>query len=369
MADPAAQPGEIMNKRALGDRGGTLVFTISAALLSSCLLLLFFSESFFDSFLLFFINPLTNRYYLGNMIAFMAPLIVAGLGIAFAFESHNFNLGGEGQLYSGSLAAVLVAIAMKGKPAALIWLFSFAAAAAAGGLIGALSGFLKRRLAVDELISSFLVSSIVVFLVDFLVTGPFQDPFSNFQATRAIPPAAVLPKILPPSSLSTGIFVALLVLLVGKFVLERTRFGFELRLCGANKDFARYAGIDEGVYALVPMFLSGALHGIAGALMIFGSYGRLLRGFSSGVGWSAIAVALIARNKPLALVPAAAFYAYLDSGAKSVMIGAGASPEIVGIIQAVIFLFITAARLPFLKPPCLLAAHRRGGKAGDRGAP
>ena len=97
-----------MNKRALGDCGGTLVFTISAALLSSCLLLLFFSESFFDSFLLFFINPLTNRYYLGNMIAFMAPLIVAGLGIAFAFESHNFNLGGEGQLYSGSLAAVLV---------------------------------------------------------------------------------------------------------------------------------------------------------------------------------------------------------------------------------------------------------------------
>ncbi len=358
-----------MHKRALGDRGATLAFTLAAALISSCLLLLVFSESFFDSFLLFYVNPLTNLYYLGNMIALMVPLIVAGLGVAFAFESRNFNLGGEGQIYAGALAAALVAIAMKEKPAALIWLFSFAAAAAAGGSIGALSGFLKRRLAVDELISSFLISSIVVLLVDYCVAGPFQDPASNFQATRAIPPAAALPKILPPSSLSAGIFAALLAVLVGKFTLERTRFGFELRLCGANKEFARYAGIDEGVYALVPMFLSGALHGIAGALMVFGSYGRVMRGFSSGVGWSAIAVALIARGKPLGLLPAAAFYAYLDSGAKSVMIGAGASPEIVGIIQAVIFLFITATRLPSFKAPAWFAKRGRIGDAGDRREP
>ncbi|MDX9827502.1 MAG: ABC transporter permease [Spirochaetia bacterium] len=355
-----------MHKRKVGDRGRPVLFTILAALFSSCLLLLFFSDSFFDSFVLFFVNPLTNRYYLGNMIAFMVPLIVAGLGISFAFESHNFNLGGEGQIYAGSLAAVLVAIALKEKPAIVIWVFSFAAAAAAGGLIGALSGFLKRRLAVDELISSFLVSSIVVLVVDFCITGPFQDPSSNFQATRAIPPAATLPKLLPPSSLSAGIFAAVLALLIGKFVLARTRFGFELRLCGANKDFARYAGIDDGVYALVPMLLSGALHGIAGALMIFGSYGRLMRGFSTGVGWSAIAVALIARNNPLALLPAAAFYAYLDSGAKSVMMGSGASTEIVGIIQAVIFLFITATRLPFLKTHGLFARLQRTVSTGER---
>ena len=358
-----------MNKRALGDRGNSLVFTLLAALFSSCLLLLFFSESFLDSFALFFINPLTNRYYLGNMIAFMVPLIVAGLGISFAFESHNFNLGGEGQIYAGSFAAVLAALALEEKPVLMIWIVSFAAAAAAGGLIGALSGILKRRLAVDELISSFLVSSIVVLLVDFCITGPFQDPSSNFQATKAIPPAATLPKLLPPSSLSTGIFAALLVSFIGKFILARTRFGFELRLCGANKDFARYAGIDEGLYALVPMLLSGALHGLAGALMVFGSYGRMLRGFSSGVGWSAIAVALIARNNPIALLPAAAFYAYLDAGSKSVMMGAGVSPEMVGIIQAVIFLFITATRLPFFRLPGSSLRSALQDRATDRRKP
>ncbi len=131
--------------------------------------------------------------------------------------------------------------------------------------------------------------------------------------------------------------------------MDRTRFGFELKLCGANREFAHCAGIDSGSYTLVPMALSGALHGLAGSLMIFGSYYKVMRGFSSGIGWSAIAVSLIAKNNPLALIPAAAFYAYLDSGAKSVMIGSDVSSEIVAIVQAVIFLLITASRLPFVK--------------------
>ncbi len=335
-----------MSKIALGDRRNGIFLTIAAALISSLFLLLIFSESFFESIQLFYIAPLTNRYFLGNMIAFMVPLIVAGLGVAFAFKSHNFNLGGEGQLYAGSLAAALTAITLKDHAPLVIWLSAFAAAAATGALIGLFSGLLKRRLAVDELISSFLVSSIVILIVDYLITGPFQDPSSNFQATQAIPALASFRKILPPSSLSTGIFLALLAAFTGKLIMDKTRFGFELKLCGANKDFARYAGIDEGFYVLLPLLISGALHGIAGALMVFGSYGRVLRGFSAGVGWSAIAVALIARNKPLALIPAAAFYAYLDAGSKSVMLGSQASSELVGIVQAVIFLFVTATALP-----------------------
>ena len=338
-------------------RWNLLITTVAAAIVSACLLLFAFSKDFAGSLSLFFVAPLTNRYYLGNLMASMVPLIVAGLGVSFAFESHNFNLGGEGQIYAGALAATLVAVLMPRSPALGIQLLSCAAAAVAGGLIGAFSGMLKRRLGVDELISSFLASSLIVLLVDYLVTGPFQDPASNFQTTRAIPSAAAFAKILPPSSLSTGIFLALLASLAGKAVMDKTRFGFELRLCGANREFAHYAGIDSGRYTLVPMILSGSLHGLAGSLMIFGSYYKVMRGFSSGIGWSAIAVSLIAKNNPLALIPAAAFYAYLDSGAKSVMMGSDVSSEIVAIIQAVIFLLVTATRLPFAK----MFAARKGG--------
>jgi len=330
-------------------RGKVLIATIAAAIASACLLILLFSKDFAGSLYLFFIAPLANSYYLGNLMASMVPLIVAGLGVAFAFESRNFNLGGEGQIYAGALAATLVALLLPESPALGVQLLSCAAAAAAGGLIGAFSGMLKRRLGVDELISSFLASSLIVLLVDYMVTGPLQDPASNFQTTRAIAPATAFAKIFLPSSLSIGIFVALIVSLAGKAVMDKTRFGFELKLCGANGEFAHYAGIDSGRYTLIPMALSGALHGLAGSLMIFGSYYRVMRGFSSGIGWSAIAVSLIAKNNPLALIPAAAFYSYLDSGAKSVMMGSDVSSEIVAIVQAVIFLLITASRLPFIK--------------------
>ncbi|HWR10295.1 MAG TPA: ABC transporter permease [Rectinemataceae bacterium] len=345
-------------------RGGVILFTILAALSSACLLLFLFSDSFADSLSLFFIAPLANRYYLGNLIAAMVPLIVAGLGIAFAFESRNFNLGGEGQIYSGALAATLIALSFPESPALGVQLLSCAAAGAAGGLIGGLSGTLKRRLGVDELISSFLISSLVVLLVDFLITGPLQDPASNFQTTRAVAPALVFAKIFLPSSLSTGLIVALFASLAGKAVMDRTRFGFELKLCGSSREFARYAGIDSGIYTLLPMVLSGALHGLAGALMVFGSYHKVMRGFSSGIGWSAIAVSLIARNNPLALIPAAAFYAYLDSGAKSVMLGSEVSSEIVAIVQAVIFLLITATALPFAQK--IKAAWKLRAKTGGR---
>lgn len=327
--------------------GSVLIFTLLAALASACLLLLAFSQSFGDSLFLFFIAPFANSYYLGSLLASTGPLIVAGLGVAFAFQSRNFNLGGEGQIYAGALAATLVALRFPEGSALGVRLISCAAAAVAGGMIGAFSGTLKRRLGVDELISSFLVSSLVVLLIDYLVTGPFQDPASNFQTTRTIASKLGFAKIFPPSPLSTSLFIALFAAFLGKIAMDRTRFGFELKLCGANSEFARYAGIDSGRYSVLPMALSGALHGLAGALMIFGSYYKTMRGFSGGVGWSAIAVALIAKNNPLGLIPAAAFYAYLESGAKSVMLGSNVPSEIVAIVQAVIFLIVTASRIPF----------------------
>jgi simple sugar transport system permease protein len=231
---------------------------------------------------------------------------------------------------------------------------------ATGGLMGAVSGTLKRRLGVDELISSFLLSSGLVFVGDFLVTGPLQDPSSNFQTTRAIPEAARLAKILPPSSLSSSAFIALAAILLVAFLLDRSRLGFELRLTGRNPEFARYVGIDTGAYATAPMAASGALYGLAGALMVLGSYYKAMKGFSAGIGWSGIAVALLAGNRPLAVIPAALFFAYLDSGAKAVMVGADVTSEIVDIVQSVVFFLVTAKALESL----FLRKKPRGAEGG-----
>ena len=276
------------------------------------------------------------------MLASTVPLMLAGLGISVAFASRNFNLGGEGQVYAGGLVAVVVCLALPESSPIAVQILAAAAGATVGALIGSLSGALKRALDVDELISSFLVSAIVVLIVDYLITGPMQDGSSNFQTTLAIAPAFRFPRILPPSSLSTGIFLGLAFSLLAKLAFDRTRFGYELRVYGQGGEFATYCGIDTGLYTLLPMGLSGALHGLAGAAMIMGSYYKAMKGFSGGVGWSAISVALIARNNPLAVIPSAFFLAYLDAGAKGVMIGSNVSSEIVSVVQAVIFFLITA---------------------------
>lgn len=336
--------------RRIEGRLSGLLITLAASFAAAIILLLVFADDFPSALRLFFLSPFGNRYAFGNMLASTLPLMLAGLGVSVAFASRNFNLGGEGQVYAGGLVAVLVCLAFPenqstgsilGSPLG-VQILAALAAASAGALIGSLSGLLKRLLDVDELISSFLVSAIVVLIVDYLITGPFQDVSSNFQTTLAISPALRFPRILPPSSLSTGIFLGLAASLIAKLAFDRTRFGYELRVYGQGGEFAKYSGIDTGLYTLLPMGLSGALHGLAGAAMIMGSYYKAMKGFSSGVGWSAISVALIAHNDPLAVIPSAFFLAYLDAGAKGVMIGSNVTSEIVSVVQAVIFFLITA---------------------------
>lgn len=322
-----------------------ILFTLAVSVLLTLVILGVFASSFPDAVTAFFLKPLTNRYFFGNLLAAAIPLMIAGLGIAFAFSSSNFNLGGEGQIYAGALAAVLAAQAIRTNPFAIQCL-ALLAASMTGAVLSGFSGLIKRYLHVDELLSSFLISGITVYSVDFFIAGPLRDTSSNFMTTAAIPANVAFQKIYPPSNLSTALFLALVVVIVGKFVMDRTRIGFELKMAGSNREFAQYAGIGSNASTIMPMILSGALHGLAGGILIFGTYFKAMRGFSAGIGWSAIAVSLIAKNNPLGLIPAAFFYAYLEAGSKSVMLGANISSEIVLIIQSAVLILITATRVP-----------------------
>jgi simple sugar transport system permease protein len=322
-------------------RLGAVAVTMACAFAAAVVLLLAFSTSFGDALGLFFLGPFKNKYYFGNMLNDSIAFALTGLGISVAFASKNFNLGGEGQVYSGAIATTAVCVAFPGGGLPVV-LLAVLAGMAVGGVLGGFSGYLKRALAVDELISSFLASAAVVLIGDYMITGPLQDPASNFQTTVEIADSFKLAKILPPSSLSTACLIAIAASIVLKLAMDRTRFGFELRLCGSNREFARYVGVDTGFFDTAPMVISGALHGLAGAAMILGTYYKAMRGFSAGVGWAGIAVALIAGNRPLAVLPAALFFAYLETGAKAVMVGADVTSEIVSVVQSVIFFLISA---------------------------
>lgn len=326
----------------LKGRALSLILALGGAFVVAIVLLWALSTSFKDAMRLFFAAPFGNAYYFGNMLSEVAILVLAGLGAGVAFGSRNFNLGGEGQVYLGAVVTAAVCLAIPSGNPFLVPVVAAAASAVVSGFLAWLSGKLRLSLGVDELISSFLVSAAVVYLCDFLVTGPLQDPSSNFQATGEIPAAFRFPRIMPPSNLSTAVIPVLAVLALMAVVLSRTRFGFELSLMGKNAEFARYVGIDQGFYRTAPMALSGALYGLAGSFLVLGGYFRVMKGFSAGIGWTGVAVALVAGNAPLAMLPSAFLFGYLDAGAKAVMVGADVTQEIVSVVEAAVFLFITA---------------------------
>ncbi len=293
------------------------------------------------------------------MLNAAVPLIFTGLGIAVVFRASVFNLGGEGQVYASALVATVICLALPRMNGWLGGALALLGALAAGGLLAGLSGFFRMKWGTDELISSFLISSAVLLVVNYFITGPLDDPANNLLATRAIAEQFRLLLIFKPSKLNISVLFALLTAFWAFFFLFYTHRGYEMRMCGLNREFSRYGGLDVSAYLVLPMVLSGALHGLAGGVAVLGTYYMSLREFTFGMGWNGIAVALIARNHPLGVIPAALFFAYLDAGAKAAMLHSDVTFEIASIVQAVIFFLVTAQAIQGLVRRRRRAAGRR----------
>ncbi|MDR0494685.1 MAG: ABC transporter permease [Treponema sp.] len=289
----------------------------------------------------FFIGPFRNVYSFGNMLNSAAPLILGGLGISIAMQTGNLNLGGEGQIYAGAFAATITAL-----PLAHLGFFGGLIAILTGtifaGSVAAFSGFCKAKWRTNELISSFLLSNVLILVVNYLVNGPFLDPETNLQSTRKIAAGLRLPLIMPPSNLSAALLIAVAFIIIVHIFLKRTKLGYEFRMAGSNEIFARYGGINTKRNTVISMFLSGALYGLAGALAVFGTYYGTVKEFSAGLGWNGLAAALIAGFYPPALIPASLFLAWIASGARIAMQNSDMSFELASVVQSVIFFLVTS---------------------------
>lgn len=330
-------------------RPRSAVLAAVAALATVILVILLTADRPADTLRTFVAGPWSNRYALGNLLSRAGMLALTGAGVVVAFRAGVFNLGGEGQVYLAAVVttAVLLAGAIPLLPAVLVGAGSAAA-------LGGLSGWLRHRTGADELITSFLLAAAITPVIDYLLVGPLRDQNSSLLATPEIPETAQLAPLLVPSSLSTGALWAIVAIVVLWLLLYRTLFGYELRIVGYNRQLARYAGIAVGWYTVVPMALSGLLHGLAGAVLVTGVHHRSILQFSGGLGWNGIAVALIARNRPGMILPAALFFAFLEAGARAAVLQNQTTWELGSIVQGVVFLFVTA--------DVLARAVRRSGK-------
>lgn len=327
------------------------VVAVGSAVFLTVILILINSGAPGKTLVSFFIGPCSSPWLLGNTLDGIALLLTASLGVAMAFRGGVFNLGGEGQIYLGGLASSMVLLAGKGWagpeiPAPLLLFLAAISAIITGGLMGGLSGVLKKRLAMNELITSFLLSSALIPLADYLIQGPWRDPETNLLALPAFSEDLVLERLAPvfgpfASNLSVSLIYALLLVVAAHVFINYTYQGYQFRIAGANPGFARFGGIDSEKLWIPAMAASGSLSALAGFFAVAGTYGRCHAGFSGGLGWSAIAVALIARNRPLALIPAALVFGWLKSGSDYALLGAGLKLETSLFIQATILLFAT----------------------------
>lgn len=330
--------------RLFGRLTGT-VLTLSVVFLIAVLFLLIFSPDRSESLYYFFAGPFLNSLSVGNMLNSFTLLTFSGLAITIAFKADVFNLGGEGQIYTGAICATAVLLFLPPVNSFTGILIASLAAAMAGGILAAISGILKAKWDVDELISSFLLSGGIIHIIDYLITGPMADRNSYLLTTETIDESYHLTALLVPSNLNSSLFGALAAVAVITFLLYFTKQGYELRISGMNREFAHYGGLNTRFYIVIPLFLSGAILGLAGSSAVLGVHHGTIKGFYSGIGWNGIAVALIAGTNPLAVVPSAFVFAYLNQAADSAMLKADFPFELGGLIQAIVFLLISSRLL------------------------
>jgi len=313
-------------------------------IISLCVLLLlvcFLSDTPGRTIYFFFVGPFRNIFSFGNMLSSAVPLILGALGVTVAMKAGNLNLGGEGQVYLGAFTTTAAAIALS-KIGAVGAIIAVIVGVTASGVIAAFSGFCKARWNTNELITTFLFSSAVIPIVNYLVTGPFLDPETSLQSTGKIAENMRLPLILKPSNLSAGLFIAAVCVVVVHLFLTRTKQGYEMRMAGNNELFARYGGINTKFNTVLAMFLSGGFYGLAGSVAVLGTYHATVKEFSASLGWNGLAVALIANFYPPAVIPAALFFAWIGAGARIAMQNTGLTYEVASIVQAVIFFLSTS---------------------------
>jgi simple sugar transport system permease protein len=273
------------------------------------------------------------------------PLVLTGLAVALAFRAGVFNIGAEGQLLAGAGAAAAVAsIASTGVVALPLML---AAGMAAGGAWAGVAAWLRHRFGVLEVISTILLNFVALHLVGFLVRGPLQEPTGIYPQTPMLEPAARLPVLIPGTRLHAGAAIALVAAVAMWWVLRETAAGFRVRVAGANPDAAATAGeVNVAAVTMRAFLVSGALAGLAGAVELTGVTYALYENLSPGYGYTAIAVALLARLHPLGVLAAGLLFGGLEAGASAMQRDAGVPAALVHALTAVAILGVLAATRP-----------------------
>jgi ABC-type uncharacterized transport system permease subunit len=325
---------------------GAMAFTLAVA----SILVAWAGAPVGRAYLLLIEGGFGSRFALTETLTRATPLILTGLAAAVAFRARLYNIGAEGQLYAGALAAVAVGGLHGGTgfewPPVLLFPLMIAAAMLAGALLLLGPAWLKARLGVDEVVTTLLLNFIVLLFVSAMLDGPMKDPSAmGWPQSVALQDALQLDKLLERSRVHTGL-VGALVLAVALWALLRfTVLGFRIRAVGSGARAAAFAGVPVSRVTVQVALLSGALAGLAGAVEVAGRTGYVTTDMSPGYGMSGIVIAMLAMLNPLGVVAAAVFVAGVLVGADSMSRAVGVPTYIADVIVAVALIAMLVATM------------------------
>lgn len=326
---------------------GVPVLAILTALLVSSIAILLSGASPLKAFSALAVGAFGSRDNLIGTIVKATPLIIAGLGVALAFRGGLFNIGVEGQLFIGSIAAVWVGTTLD-LPKMINIPLVMLTGAVAGALLAAFSGYLKARHGAHEVITTIMMNYIVLRIITWAIgaNGPLRKPSSVVPETRSLFESARLPLLIPETRLHIGIIIALALAAGVYFLLFRTVLGVEIRTVGKNLHAARYVGIHVNRNIVLTMALSGGLAGLAGAIQVMGipPY-NFTTGFNVGYGFDSLAVAVLGSIHPVGVVFSAFLFGAMDAGARLMQLRAKVPIDIITLLQGLILMFVAANQI------------------------
>ena len=345
------------------------VLAMVIALLVGVLLLLLLGTDPFEAYSALIQGALGNVSGITQTLTKATPLLLVGLGICIAFRGGVINIGGEGQIVVGALAATAFGVGFGNLPALILLPLTLISGATAGLIWGGIPGLLKARLGVNEILTTVMMNQIALRLMNFLLRGPMLDP-EHVAAGTSIPQSAALPesiwltRLVPRTLFHSGAILAVLLALAVYFLLWRTTIGYRIRAVGLNPHASRYAGIPVPKYVTLSLALSGMLCGLAGAVEVLGVHHRMLEGLSGGYGFSGIVAALFGKLHPLGAIPASALFGALLVGADKMQRAVQVPSALAIALQGLVVLFVVSSDLYVRR-----RTRRRVGEDGSDGPP
>lgn len=282
-----------------------------------------------------------SRFAFSEMLTRATPLIFTGLAAALAFRARLWNIGAEGQLYLGAMAAVAVGTGAIEAPAAILVPLIILMGCAAGAAGMAVPAILKTRFGADEVVTTLLLNFVILIFLQYMLEGPLKDPMGlGWPQSSPILDQGILPPLMDRMRVHSGLIIALVCAGVAQFMLLRSVWGFKLRAVGENPSASRHAGIKVNRVLLSAAIVSGALAGMAGVSEVAGLKGYLTADLSPGFGYTGIVVAMLAGLSPAGVVAAALFIASVFVGADSMSRAMGVSSYLADLVVSMALLCV-----------------------------